>query len=82
MENRTTNKRISSTSSTSCDQSLMLFLLQIDNGGLLFGYQLAGGLFIVAWSFVLCSVVFLALWFFPVKIILTCLPWSVRLQQH
>ena len=47
------------------------------NKGLLFSFQLAGGLFIVMWSFVLCTIVFTSLWFFPVKFALTCLPWYV-----
>ena len=49
--------------------------VQVTNSGLLFAYQLGGGLFIAAWSFTLCVVIFLTLWFFPVRIILNCLPW-------
>ena len=51
---------------------------QLENKGILFGYQLAGGLFIIAWSFIICSLLFLILWFFPVKFALACLPWWVK----
>ena len=50
-------------------------LLQVDNQGILFGYQLVGGLFIIFWSFTFCLVLFSILWFFPVNFFLTCLPW-------
>ena len=50
---------------------------QVDNHGLLFAYQLGGGLFIMAWSMTLCTIVFLVLWFFPVNFALACLPWYV-----
>lgn len=46
----------------------------IERNGLLFSYQLAGGLFIALWSFTLCSIMFLILWFLPIKALLTCLP--------
>ena len=48
--------------------------MQVMEHGVRFGTQLAGGLFIIGWSFVLCSMVFIVLWFFPVKFALTCLP--------
>lgn len=54
---------------------LNAFNLQFEAGWKLFGYQIAGGLFIALWSLLLCSAIFLALWFFPVKILLTCFPW-------
>lgn len=53
----------------------------VTNSGLLFAYQLGGGLFIAAWSFTLCVVIFLTLWFFPVRIILNCLPWVCKFND-
>ena len=49
--------------------------LQVSNHGLRFAYQLLGGVFIIGWSFILCAILFTALWFFPVKFALVCLPW-------
>ena len=54
---------------------LQLEMSSAGNSGLLFAFQLGGGLFIVIWSFILCTIVFTTLWFFPVKFALTCLPW-------
>jgi len=48
---------------------------QLQDGGILFAYQLAGGLFIIGWSLTICSILFCILWFFPVKFALACLPW-------
>ena len=59
---------------------LQLQLSSAGNSAHLFAFQLGGGLFIVVWSFVLCTIVFTALWFFPVKFALTCLPWWVWLS--
>ncbi|XP_064390496.1 ammonium transporter 2-like isoform X2 [Halichondria panicea] len=53
----------------------------VDNHGLLFAYQLGGGLFIMAWSMTLCTIVFLVLWFFPVNFALACLPWVMGFKD-
>jgi Amt family ammonium transporter len=52
-----------------------------DNQGVLLGYQVVGGLFIITWSFIFCLAIFGLLWFFPVKFILTCLPWVCKFEN-
>ena len=52
----------------------IVLLFQIEEHAVRFGFQLLGGIFIVFWASALIFLVFIILWYIPIKVALGCLP--------